>query len=107
MTAKQDYRVRVKIPAGFRTDDGAEFETSVTDISEKGCCLHGGTQMLRPGHGLSIQIGTLAPISAEVRWLYQSTCGVVFTRPLHGALVGQLQSLHTRGPLQSRQFPLR
>lgn len=105
MTARQDYRLRVKIPADYRTDDGAEFETSVIDLSEKGCRLRDGTELLKPGSGLSIRIGNLAPISGHVRWQYRSSVGVAFTRPLHGALVDHLQSIHTRGALSSDELP--
>ncbi|WP_066557032.1 PilZ domain-containing protein [Croceicoccus bisphenolivorans] len=107
MTTRQAYRSRVKIPASYRTDDGSEYETSVVDISEHGCRLRDGIATVRPGAGLSISIGTMAPISAEVRWLYRSFCGVAFTRPLHSALVEHLQHAHARGALPSDEIPAR
>lgn len=105
MTTRQNYRLRVRIPADYRTDDGAEFSTSVIDISEKGCRLRDGIEILSPGAGLSITIGNMAPISGQVRWQYRSSCGVAFTRPLHSALVDHLQSVHTRGALGSDELP--
>jgi len=100
VTKRQHSRVPVKIPAGYRTDDGAEFETSVIDISASGCRLRDGIEGLRPGSGLSISIGNMAPVSAQVRWQYRSTCGISFTRPLHGAIVDHLQAVHARGVLR-------
>lgn len=99
MTARHDPRARVKIPAGYRTDDGCEYETSVIDISEMGCRLRHGIDVLQPGKGLSIAIGNLAPISARVAWQYGSFCGLAFTRPLHAALLEYLEHAHARGAL--------
>ncbi|WP_144095715.1 PilZ domain-containing protein [Croceicoccus sediminis] len=100
MTLRHDHRSRVRIPAGYRTDEGAEFATSVIDISETGCRLRSGVEPLSPGKGLSIAIGNLAPVSAWVRWQYGSFCGLSFTRPLHSALLEHLEHAHARGALQ-------
>lgn len=105
MTARHDPRSRVSIPAGYRTDDGAEFETSVIDISEMGCRLRNGVEPLAPGKGLSIAIGNLAPVSAQVRWQYGSFCGLAFTRPLHSALLDHLEHAHARGALNPDPEP--
>lgn len=99
MPHRQAYRARVRIPATCRTDDGVEHGTSVVDLSEDGCRLRDGIDALDPGMGLSIAIGNMAPVSAQVQWRYRSFAGIAFTRPLAGALVDHLQHHHARGPL--------
>lgn len=99
MVARFAFRARVSIPAEYRTDDGEQCAASVIDISERGCRLRNGNAALRPGMGLSINIGNIGPMSAEVRWLYRSYWGIAFTRPLHGALVEHLRESYARGAL--------
>lgn len=99
MTARQDIRCRVAIPADYRVDGGSRFETSVIDISEFGCCLRKGVEPLEPGAGLSIAIANMGPVSARVRWRYGAFCGISFTRKLETTLVDHLYQVHARGAL--------
>lgn len=105
MTARLDHRVRIRIPAGCRIDDGSEFETSVLDISEEGCRMRTAAAALRPGTSLSLAIGTLAPIAGKVRWRYGTFCGVLFSRPLEQVLLQHLEHAHVRGPLKPDELP--
>ncbi|MBB3990529.1 PilZ domain-containing protein [Croceicoccus naphthovorans] len=99
MTYRTDPRSPVAIPAEYRLDDGEEVETSVIDLSETGCRMRAGVGYLKPGTGLSLAIGNMAPVSAYVRWQYGTYFGVAFTRPMERQLVDYLRHVHARGPL--------
>ncbi|RVQ69284.1 PilZ domain-containing protein [Croceicoccus ponticola] len=105
MAHRYQHRSRVRIPAGYRTDKGDEIATSVIDISERGCRLRSGVDLLKPGEGLSIAIGNLAPVSAQVQWQYGSFCGLSFVRPLDTALLDHLRHAYVRGALPLESLP--
>lgn len=98
MTTRQARRARIRIPGTIRTDDGSEHAATVLDLSQDGCRLQGGGDLAK-GQGISLAIGTMAPVSAQVKWRYRENRGISFVRPLAKALVASLQDRHASGAI--------
>lgn len=92
-------RTRTRVPATFRTDDGAEHGTPAIELPEDGNRLRAGIDAPDPGAGASIAIGSMAAVSAHLQWRYRALCGIACIRPLAGGLVDNRQHSHARRPL--------
>ena len=69
----------------YRFGNGVEKNVTVNDLSIHGCCLIDRFSDLEPGGFISIEIGSIGPVQALVRWRRKDDIGIEFSRPLDAA----------------------
>lgn len=76
-------RRKVGIEGRYRCGRGVPRNVWITDISETGCRFYDRFGNMMPGTAITLRIGPVGPIDAEVRWLDKHVNGVEFLQPLH------------------------
>ena len=79
---KNEPRHPVDIHGRYELGDGVEQDVTVNDLSIHGCCLFDRFGNLEPGGFVSLQIGSIGPVQAHVRWRRETNIGIEFSRPL-------------------------
>ena len=81
--ARNKQRRNVGIAGRYRSGRGVSRDVWITDISETGCRFYDRFGNMIPGTEITIRLGPVGPIDAQVRWLDQHVNGVQFLQPLH------------------------
>lgn len=81
--SRHNERHKVGIDGRYRCGRGVSRDVWITDISETGCRFYDRFGNMAPGTDITIRIGPVGPIDAQVRWLEQHVNGVEFLQPLH------------------------
>lgn len=84
---RRESRHRVSIQGQFRSGSGKPRDVIVSDLSTKGCKFEDRFGNLHPGMIISIRIGSIGPIVAEVMWIDHTFVGVRFATALHSSIL--------------------
>lgn len=91
MESRREERHRVEIQGRYRTGNGMAKDVSVTDLSVHGCRMFDRFCNLDLGKRLTIRIGSIGPIDAEVKWRNSATLGLRFLTPLHPSVLEHMR----------------
>lgn len=75
---RREPRHKVKIQGQYRTGHGKPRDIVVADLSTMGCKFTDPFSNLVAGAFLTIRIGNIGPLNAEVSWVDASTVGLKF-----------------------------
>jgi hypothetical protein len=73
---------------------GAKITAVVSNLSSDGCCLTFDWHMLTPGQCVTVRIGDLGGLPAQIRWVEGLRVGVSFDRSLYGPVLDHLVRQH-------------
>jgi hypothetical protein len=73
----------------------AKLSAIVSNLSADGCCLTTDWQLLNPGQHITVRIGDLDGLPAQVRWVEGLSAGVAFDRSLYGPVLDHLVRQHS------------
>lgn len=91
-TDRAELRFPVQKQGRYRTGNGIARDVMVTDLSTKGCKLFDKFSSLSAGNYLTIRVGSVGPLEAEVRWVEASTVGIKFRKPLHQSVLDHMRN---------------
>jgi hypothetical protein len=83
-------RHEVTLQGRYRTGSGMARDVVVTDLSTTGCKFDDPVHNLRNGSIISIRIGNIGPMTAQVKWLEHWTAGVRFDETLHASVLDHM-----------------
>jgi hypothetical protein len=66
-------------------------EVTVLDLSERGCRFNDATGSLSSGTRLTIKIGPVGPVEAEVKWREANAVGIAFATPLYPSVMRHIR----------------
>ena len=90
-------RHAISVQGRYRTGSGVAKDVDVLDLSETGCRFFDRFGRMVPGTEISLRIGPIGPVIAQVRWCRQQVVGVEFETPLYGPVFDHIrQQLDTR-----------
>lgn len=87
----------------------------VTDLSESGCRIEDRSNDLRLGAFISIRIGNIGPITAEVKWIHDADVGIQFTSAIYQSVLDHMlntldgwkpANMHAGGGKETSEQPL-
>ena len=85
--ARRRERHHVEVAGRYRARLGAARDVWIKDISETGCRFFDRYSVLEVGSAITFRVGTIGPITAEVRWRERSIVGARFDQPLHPSVL--------------------
>jgi hypothetical protein len=91
--ARSSTRHPIAVEAVCRTA-AAKHSAIVSNLSSDGCCLTNDWPQLNPGQHITVRIGDLDGLSAQVRCVEGLRAGVVFDRSLYGPVLDHLVRQH-------------
>jgi hypothetical protein len=91
--ARSSVRYPVAAQAVCRTA-AAKLAAVVSNLSSGGCCLTTDRQQLTPGQHVTVRIGNLDSLPAQVRSVDGLRAGVIFERSLYGPILDHLLQQH-------------
>lgn len=84
-------RHAIAIIGRVRTGTGAR-DVTVLDLSVHGCRFHDRFGHLLEGTAVTIKLGPIGPIDAEVKWREKEHVGIAFASPLHPAVLDHIRA---------------
>lgn len=87
---RRETRHEVTMQGRYRTGSGLARDVVVTDLSTTGCKFEDRINNLRTGSIISIRIGNIGPLTAQVQWMENSTIGVRFDSTLHASVLDHM-----------------
>jgi hypothetical protein len=91
MESRKEQRHSVEIPGRYRCGSGAPRDVTVTDLSESGCKMFERFCNLSIGKFISIRIGSIGPIDAQVKWRDGMIAGLEFAQRLHPSVLEHMR----------------
>lgn len=87
---RREPRHIVRVAGRYRQRMGNTRDIWIKDISEYGCQFFDKFSMLPVGGTVSVRVGNIGPIAAEVKWRNGSTVGAEFELPLHPGVLAHI-----------------
>ena len=87
MDLRRDKRYSISVAGRYRRGTGVRFNIAITDLSEYGCQFADLVGRVHPEDKISIRIGEIGPIDAQVRWVERRQVGVQFANPLYPSVL--------------------
>ncbi len=87
LETRRQSRRDVQVAGRYRAGLGVNKDIWIKDVTAEGCRMFDKYSTLQPGRQISVKIGNIGPIAAEVRWREQNTVGIRFEQPLHSAVL--------------------
>lgn len=87
---RSELRHTVDFQGRYRTGNGLAKDVAIGDLSAHGCRFYDRFSNLSVGDYISIRIGNIGPIDAQVRWTRQFYAGVQFKSPLHPSVLAHM-----------------
>jgi len=88
MQCRADQRYQIEMPCRVRADAGLALPARVTDMNTTGCALTAVRTRLRRKDRVSVLLGDLGTVAAEVCWIGNDrTAGLRFVRPIPSGAV--------------------
>lgn len=84
---RREDRFTVQVAGRYRDRHGGSRDVWIKDISEYGCRFFDKFSILELDSEISVRLGNIGPIPAEVKWREGSTVGAQFDRPLHPSVL--------------------
>ena len=91
MLERKETRHPVDIEGRYRTGNGIAYDVIVNDLSQHGCRIFDRFSNLVIGKQISIRIGSIGPLFAEVRWREGQIVGIKFNEPLHPSVFNHMR----------------
>lgn len=91
MPDRSEDRYPTLIPGRYRTGRGIARAVTITDLSENGCRFHDRFGRLSPGDYLTLKIGPVGPIEANVVWHKDRVAGIEFKDKLHPSVLDHIR----------------
>lgn len=96
----------VSLEARCRVAGGAELAVAVLDLDAGGCRVRGITAAVTKGAPVELQLGSVGPIDARLRWVKLGSAGLAFTQRLSEETLAEARASATWAP-PPRVIPLR
>lgn len=87
MDRRRERRLFVDIPGHYTVPGAPPQHMFLSQISVGGCRISEAESPLEPGQAITVHLGQMGPIPAEVRWRDDTHVGVAFITPLDAAIV--------------------
>ena len=81
----------------YRPRQGGSRDVWIKDVSEYGCRFFDRFSVLSVGTPISVRIGNIGPIAADVRWREGSIVGARFEDPLHPSVLAHIVAAMDQG----------
>ncbi|MEO6717726.1 MAG: PilZ domain-containing protein [Novosphingobium sp.] len=102
-TPRQSIRYPVWLTATCRTSLGRVSDVILSNLSEHGCGMTGGDDLLKPGQLVVIRLLSLEGLPGQVCWVRGKRAGVQFDRPLYGPVVEHIVNVQLSAPPAERE----
>lgn len=74
----------------YRKGTGVRFDIAIRDLSEYGCQFADLVGRVQVGDEITIRIGQVGPIAAQVKWIERRQVGVQFDQPLYPSVLDHI-----------------
>ena len=98
-------REAVSLDGICRVGEGEPFPVGVLDLDTRGCRMRGFTAAVTKADVIALQLGTVGPITARLRWAKRGSAGLKFHEPLGDEQLEAAQA--SAQPPATRVVPLR
>ena len=83
MDLRREERYSITANGRYRKGTGVRFDIAIRDLSEYGCQFADLVGRVQQGDEITIRVGEIGPIEAQVKWVARRQVGVEFIQPLH------------------------
>ena len=90
MDKRNEGRHAVEMQGRYRVGTGVSRDVVVADLSRHGCKFFDRYSNLSDGDRVSLRVGSIGPIEANVIWREGGYVGVRFCHPLHPAVLDHM-----------------
>ena len=91
MAERIEPRHDVEIQGRYRTGNGIAYDVKVMELSRHGCRIFDKFSNLQRDKQISIRIGSIGPIFAQVRWREGNLVGIQFNEALHPSVLDHMR----------------
>jgi len=91
VAARTENRHEVEIQGRYRIGNGLAYDVTVTELSHYGCRIFNRFSNLAQDRQISIRIGSIGPLFAQVRWREGDVVGIRFNQPLHPSVLEHMR----------------
>lgn len=102
---RREDRFPVHIQGRYRTGNGMARDVSIGDLSTHGCRFFDAYCNLSPGALITLRIGSIGPLDAQVRWVERQTVGVMFANPIHASVLDHMRTIIDDWRLPKAEVP--
>ncbi|MDA7787864.1 PilZ domain-containing protein [Sphingomonadaceae bacterium] len=85
-------RYEMGVAGKYRMGSGVSRDVRILDLSETGCRMFDKFTRLETGTELSLRIGPIGPVIAEVMWCKDQIAGLRFDTPMYGPVFDHLRT---------------
>ncbi len=87
MDLRREQRYSISVPGRYRKGTGVRFNVAIKDLSEYGCQFSDLVGRIDVGDEITIRIGDIGPLEAQVKWVAKREIGVEFDQPLYPSVL--------------------
>ena len=91
---RKEHRRYLGIPGRIRTGSGTPLQVMISDFSEHGCSFSSQSPWFSRNLWVTISLGGIGPIAAQVRWVNDRQVGLEFKRALYGPVFERMIAQH-------------
>lgn len=105
MDLRREKRYSIAVAGHYRRGTGVRFEIAIRNLSEFGCQFSDYAGRLDEGAEISVRIGAIGPIGAQVKWIRARQVGVEFEQPLYPSVLDYILANGGTNELPARSSP--
>lgn len=90
MELRREERYSITVMGRYRKGTGVRFDIAIRDLSEYGCQFADLVGRVQVGDEITIRIGQVGPIAAQVKWIERRQVGVQFDQPLYPSVLDHI-----------------
>lgn len=87
MELRREQRYSISVRGRYRKGTGVRFDIAIKDLSEYGCQFADLVGRVSQGDQITVRVGEVGPIAAQVKWIERRQVGVEFDQPLHPSVL--------------------
>ena len=90
MDLRREKRYSISVPGRYRKGTGVGFNVAIKDLSEYGCQFSDLGGRVQKDDGITIRIGSIGPLAAQVKWIDRRKVGIEFEQPLYPSVLDHM-----------------
>lgn len=90
MDLRREKRYSISVPGRYRKGTGRGFNVAIKDLSEYGCQFSDLVGRVQKDDAITIRIGSIGPLVAQVKWIDKRNVGIEFEQPLYPSVLDHI-----------------
>ena len=103
MDLRREKRYSIAVLGRYRKGTGMGFNVAIKDLSEYGCQFSDLVGRVQKGNVITIRIGSIGPLAAQVKWIDKRNVGIEFEQPLYPSVLDHIIAEGGRNEARGRK----